>query len=276
MDEKKLRLLVKAALEEDVGSGDVTTETTIPKNVRAKGKITVNENCVVCGLDVAAEVFRQLGGVNFQKLVKDGDSVKVGRAIAEASGSARSLLTGERTALNFLQRLSGIATKTKGMVERAGSGKVKVLDTRKTTPGLRMFEKYAVRCGGGNNHRAGLYDGVLIKDNHIGLVGIRQAVEKSRTLGKNIEVEAKTIAEVGEAIESGADIVMLDNMDIPGMKEAIRTIRASGRKILIEVSGGVSEDNIRAIARLGVDWISVGALTHSVRSVDIGMDVERI
>jgi nicotinate-nucleotide pyrophosphorylase (carboxylating) len=276
MDAKKLCSIVKAALEEDVGTGDVTTEAVIPKGMTAKARMVANEDCVVCGLDAASEVFRQLGGVSFRKLVSDGDCVKAGQALGEATGNARSLLTGERTALNFLQRLSGIATRTSGMVKKAGSSKVRILDTRKTTPGLRMLEKYAVRCGGGENHRAGLYDGILIKDNHIGLVGIRRAVEGAKPVGKKIEVEAKTLDEVKEAVSAGADIVMLDNMDISQMKEAVRVIRSLDKGILIEVSGGVNEGNIGAIAKLSVDWISIGALTHSVKSVDIGMDLEKM
>lgn len=272
MDAKKIRLIVAAEIEEDVGSGDITTESAIPKGMKARASIKANEDCVVCGLDVACEVFRQLGHMDFSKAAKDGDRVKAGQVIAHVSGDARSILTGERTALNFLQRLSGIATRTSNMVWKVEKTGALVLDTRKTTPGLRMLEKYAVACGGGKNHRFGLYDGILIKDNHIRLIGIRDAVSRCRAAGKKVEVEAATIAEVGEALDAGADIIMLDNMTLAQMKESVEVI---GKNAMIEVSGGVSEENIAEIAKLGVGWISVGALTHSVKSVDIGMDVEK-
>jgi nicotinate-nucleotide pyrophosphorylase (carboxylating) len=271
MDEK-LRLLVGAALKEDVGTGDITTESAIPKGMKARARIKANEDCVVCGLEVAGEVFRQLDGVKFTKAAKDGDHVKSGHVIAEIFGNAKSILTGERTALNFLQRLSGIATRTDRLVRKVSGTRSEVLDTRKTTPGLRALEKYAVACGGGKNHRFGLYDGVLIKDNHIKLVGISDAVMRARSLKKKVEVEVASMEEVREALDAGADMIMLDNMSLGDMKDAVRII---GKKAMIEVSGGINEDNISAIAALGVDWISVGALTHSVKSVDIGMDVER-
>jgi nicotinate-nucleotide pyrophosphorylase (carboxylating) len=272
MDAKKLRLLVAGAISEDVGTGDITTRNAIPSGMKAKGNIKAKEGCVVCGLGVAGEVFRQIGSVEFLSVAKDGDCVKAGQVIARVSGDARSILAAERTALNFLQRLSGIATMTSRMVGKAGKTGALVLDTRKTTPGLRMLEKYAVVCGGGKNHRFGLYDGVLIKDNHIRLVGISEAVRRCRAEKKKVEVETATIAEVSEALDAGADIIMLDNMNHPLMKKAVGMI---GKRALVEVSGGVSEKNIAWIAKLGVGWISVGALTHSVRSVDIGMDIEK-
>jgi nicotinate-nucleotide pyrophosphorylase (carboxylating) len=204
--------------------------------------------------------------------VKDCDAVKANHVLAEVSGNARSLLSAERTALNFLQRLSGIATTTRKFLEKTRDYDVKLLDTRKTTPGLRLLEKYAVRCGGGENHRMGLYDAFLIKDNHIKLAGLENSVAEAKKTGKRIEVEVASIEEAKSAVKAGADIIMLDNLSFGDLKKAVKLI---AKKAVVEVSGGVTVENIGKIAALGVDWISVGRLTHSVPSVEISMDVLR-
>lgn len=265
--------IVRNALEEDIKSGDITTESVVSEGIKVISSVIVKEPCVVCGLNAAEEVFRQLdNSIVFRYVKKDGDSAAAGDVIAVVEGEARPILTGERTALNFLQRLSGIATKTRRMVDIVEGTKTNILDTRKTTPGLRVLEKYAVRCGGGKNHRMGLYDQVLIKDNHITMHGIVNAVKLARKTGKRIEVEAKNIDQVKEALDAGADIIMLDNMPLDEMRKAVKSI---GSKAVIEVSGGVDEKKLRHLAGLGVDWISLGSLTHSVKSVDISMEMKR-
>ncbi|MBN3033139.1 MAG: carboxylating nicotinate-nucleotide diphosphorylase [Candidatus Saganbacteria bacterium] len=270
--------LVKLALAEDVGHGDITTRAVVDKEARAKAVVTVKEDGVIAGLGIAAEVFRHLDRrVRFSPRVRDGAAVKKGKVIAVVSGPARAILTGERTALNFLQHLSGIATLTEQFVSRvAGRGsRVKILDTRKTAPGLRVPEKYAVRCGGGVNHRLGLYDAILIKDNHIKLArGIQKAVQRARDegKGKKIEVEAKTVGQVKEVIAAGADRVLLDNMSRKTMKEAVKLCKKAGVKT--EASGGVDLSNVAAIARTGVDFISIGALTHSAPALDINLKIK--
>lgn len=262
--------IVRAALEEDVGRGDITTNAVIPSGMKAGAVIRAGEDMVVCGLDVAENVFRSLDrNVVFRKLVKDGQKVRKGAALAEVKGNAGALLTGERTALNFLQRLSGIATLTRRFAGKVGKG-VRLLDTRKTTPGMRSLEKYAVVCGGGQNHRFGLYDAVLIKDNHIRLAGLENAVARAKMTGKKVEVEVVSVDEAKRAADAGADIIMLDNMPLGEIRKALEVIR---KRAVVEVSGGVNEKNIRKIAGLGVDWISVGALTHSFRSVNINMEI---
>lgn len=271
LDIEKARQLVRLALEEDIGSGDITTETVIPADRSVKAEIRAKQECVICGLPVAELVFRSLDeDVDFKENAKDGDHVKPGQVLALVSGNARALLTGERTALNFMQRLSGIATKTRHLVDAVKGDGVSVLDTRKTTPGMRMLEKYAVRCGGGKNHRSGLYDAILIKDNHIKLAGLEPAVRKAKETGKRVEVEVNSVEEARQAVRAGADIIMLDNMGMDDMRHAIEEI---DRKATIEVSGGINGGNIAEIAKLGVDWISVGKLTHSVQAVEIGMDI---
>jgi nicotinate-nucleotide pyrophosphorylase (carboxylating) len=271
--EEKIRRIIKLALEEDIGSGDITTETVIPADMPAKAEIVARQDCVVCGIEVAELVFKMLDGcIEFKKLVKDCDAVKANHVLAEVSGNARSLLSAERTALNFLQRLSGIATTTRKFLEKTRDYDVKLLDTRKTTPGLRLLEKYAVRCGGGENHRMGLYDAFLIKDNHIKLAGLENSVAEAKKTGKRIEVEVASIEEAKSAVKAGADIIMLDNLSFGDLKKAVKLI---AKKAVVEVSGGVTVENIGKIAALGVDWISVGRLTHSVPSVEISMDVLR-
>jgi len=269
MDKNTTRRIVRTALEEDIGPGDITTDAVIGADTSAVAELRAKEDCVICGLDMAEAVFLVLDDkMKFRRMAKDGDTVKSGQVLAEITGNARALLTGERTALNFLQRLSGIATKTHELSEKIKKHGVKLLDTRKTTPGLRELEKYAVKTGGGQNHRFGLFDGVLIKDNHIRLAGISKAVKDAKGTGKKVEVEAGTLEDVKEAVEAGADIIMLDNMSLEEMRDAVKLI---GKKAVIEVSGSVDEGNIEEIAKLDVDWISMGKLTHSVKAVDIGM-----
>jgi nicotinate-nucleotide pyrophosphorylase (carboxylating) len=267
--------IIETALAEDIGSGDITTMAVVDRNAEGGAEIIAKEDMVVAGALIAEAVFKTIDAkIEFKAFVKDGDGVKKGKTIAAVSGRLSAIFMGERVALNFLQRLSGIATLTSQFVNNIKGLKVKILDTRKTTPGLRILEKYAVRMGGGFNHRFGLCDGVLIKDNHIAAVGsIAEAVCKAREKApKNmlIEVEVKNLNEVKEAIIAGADVIMLDNMKPSLMKQAVKII---GKAALIEASGGVNLKNIRAIAKTGVDFISVGALTHSARAVDISLEV---
>ena len=267
--------IIETALREDIGAGDITTTATVDKKAEGSAEIIVKEGLIVAGILIAEAVFKTVdAGIAFKAFVKDGESVKKGKTIARISGRLSSLLAGERVALNFLQRLSGIATLTSYFVAKVKGCRAKILDTRKTTPGLRILEKYAVRMGGGFNHRFGLCDGILIKDNHIAAVGsITEAVLRAReNIPHNmlIEVEAKNLDEVRGAILAGADVIMLDNMKPAVMKQAVKII---GKKALIEASGGVNLQNVMVIAKTGVDFISVGALTHSARAVDISMEV---
>lgn len=270
--------LVKLALAEDVGPGDITTRAVIDKNRKAKAEAKAKESGVICGQSIAAEVFRHLDPrVKYSARVKDGTFVKKGKVIAVVSGPARAILTGERVALNFLQHLSGIATLTRKFVDRARSTehRTQILDTRKTIPGLRVLEKYAVKVGGGVNHRMGLYDAILIKDNHIKLAGgIELAVERVKeqgTRGKKTEAEAKTLNEVQRAIAVGVNSILLDNMDIKTLRTAVKLCKKANVKT--EASGGVNLDNVRAIAKTGVDSISIGALTHSAKALDISLKI---
>jgi nicotinate-nucleotide pyrophosphorylase (carboxylating) len=265
--------IIRNALQEDIGLGDVTTLATIESGTVSRAELVAKEDFVLSGIDVAGRVFSMLDSqVAFEKIREDGFAVQRGEVLAWLKGDARVLLQGERVALNLLQRMSGISTLTAAFVrEIEGSGAV-VVDTRKTTPGLRSLEKYAVRMGGGRNHRSSLHDGVLIKENHVAAAGgIAKAVARARQRVPHtlrIEVETRNLAEVEEALEAGADIVMLDNMDLEGLREAVQLI--DGRA-LVEASGGVTLERVRAIAETGVDLISVGALTHSSRAVDISM-----
>ena len=270
-----IQSIIETALAEDIGSGDITTMATVDKNAEGNAEIIAKENLVVAGILIAEAVFKTVDEkIIFKAFVKDGDEVKNGKAIAWVSGRLSSILTGERIALNFLQRLSGIATLTRQFVNKTKGFKAKILDTRKTTPGLRILEKYAVRMGGGFNHRFGLCDGFLIKDNHIAAVGsIAEAVFKARENSPHnmlIEVEVKNLKEVREAVIAGADIILLDNMKPAVMRKAVNII---GKAALVEASGGVNLTNVRVIAKTGVDFISAGALTHSARAVDISMEV---
>jgi nicotinate-nucleotide pyrophosphorylase (carboxylating) len=267
---------VRRALEEDVGTGDITTEATIPAARRARGVFLVKTECTLAGLDVAFEAFRQLDpSVQLRAMVRDGSQCAAGAEVGEVVGRARALLTAERTALNFLQRLSGIATRTQQFVKAAG-GRITILDTRKTTPTLRALEKYAVAIGGGTNHRPGLYDAFLIKDNHVRIAGgVRAAVAQARASrpGAPVEIEAQTLEEVDEALDAGADIILADNMTLDEIRETVRRNRGRAK---IEVSGGVSLDRIAELATTGADFVSAGALTHSAPAVDISFEIEAI
>jgi nicotinate-nucleotide pyrophosphorylase (carboxylating) len=267
------RRLIRQALAEDIGEGDVTTSATIPPDSESRAELVAKASFVVAGLPFAAEVFRALDrGVSFEPLVEEGRKVSRSTVLARLSGRTASLLKGERVALNILQRLSGIATLSAKFAARVEGLRCRVLDTRKTTPGMRFMEKYAVRAGGCSNHRMGLYDGILIKDNHIRAAGgIKRAVglaRKAARRGMEVEVEAATLAEVGEALEAGADIIMLDNMTLEEMRRAVRVVKGRAR---LEASGNVTLRSVREIAETGVDYVSVGALTHSAPAADISM-----
>lgn len=270
-----LEELIKNALAEDIGHGDITTNSLISDDEIMTGTFIAKADGVIAGLDVAKAVFAYLQpDIEFIPGKKDGDNIQKGEVIATVKGRARTLLTGERLALNFMQRLSGIATKTRKMVELIKYQKAEIVDTRKTTPGLRVLEKYAVRMGGARNHRFGLYDGVMIKDNHIAAVGgIQKAVSAVRSKVPHtikIEVEVENLEQLNEALEAQVDIIMLDNMDIETMKQAVAI--ASG-KVLLEASGGINEETIVEVAKTGVDFISIGALTHSAPALDISFKI---
>ena len=261
---------VERWLAEDVGEGDLTSLTVVDEDATCSARILAKEAGVLCGLPVAADVFDRLGAT-LEPLAADGDSVQPG-PVAQVDGPAWSVLAGERLALNVLGRLSGIATLTRRYVDAVeGTGAV-ILDTRKTTPGLRALEKHAVACGGGRNHRLGLYDGILIKDNHLRLAGsLGAAVERAKTAGVPVEVECDTLDQVHNALAAQADSILLDNMSSAELREAVEL---AGGRVRLEASGGVTLETVRAIAETGVDFISVGALTHSARSLDVSMEVE--
>ena len=276
-DPNDYRDIVRRALDEDLGGArDVTTDATVPAIARARGLFIANAGCVVAGLDVAFECFRALdSGVKAVVHTGDGARCRAGDVIAEVAGSARTLLVGERTALNFLQRLSGIATLAAQFVDAAG-GRITVLDTRKTTPTLRALEKYAVRAGGATNHRFGLFDAVLIKDNHIALAGgVGAAVAKARAAHRDltIEIEADTLEQVDQALAAGADTILVDNMSTPEICSAVS--RVAGRA-KIEISGGVTLERLPELATTGADYVSAGALTHSAPAVDISFEITPI
>ncbi len=270
--------IIKKALEEDLGNGDITTEATIPNDKSATGEFLVKGDGVITGLTVAAEVFKQVDKeVKFELLFTDGDQAKKGDIVARVSGKARSLLVAERTALNFLQRMSGIATATRECVDAIAHTKAKILDTRKTAPGLRLLDKMAVRIGGGENHRMGLFDMFLVKENHIAVAGsIAKAVaaclayKKANNLDAKIEVETENLDQVEEAVASGVDWVMFDNFNVSEMKKAVELVHG---RVKTEASGGMHVQNVKDIAETGVDYISVGALTHSVKALDISFDI---
>jgi nicotinate-nucleotide pyrophosphorylase (carboxylating) len=275
-DRTTLDDVIRRALAEDVGSGDVTTRAMIRPEARGRGVLLAKAPIVVAGLDIARAVFAQVAGTDeivFTALVHDGDQVPEGTLLASIEGPASALLTAERTALNLLQRLSGIATATRAYVD-AAAGRITVLDTRKTTPSLRALEKYAVRIGGGSNHRFGLFDLILIKDNHIRLAGgIAQALAMARASspGLPVEVEAQTVADASEAADAGADIILLDNMTTPEIRQAVAIVAGRAKT---EVSGGVTLERIPELATTGANFVSVGALTHSVLAADISLDIE--
>ena len=264
--------ILKSAIKEDLSFEDITTESIINENKRAKVDLIAKEDGIIAGLEVFKRVFLLIGDVDAKFYIKDGDKVHKDEKIGEVFGNVKTLLTAERVALNFLQRMSGIATLTRQFVDELKSTKTKLLDTRKTTPNLRIFEKYAVRVGGGFNHRFGLNDGILIKDNHINAAGgIKNAIALAKNNApfvRKIEVEVESIEQLNEALEAKADIIMLDNMDIKTLKEAVKLI---DNRAEVEASGNVTLDNIREIAKTGVDFISTGAVTHSFKVLDISM-----
>jgi len=267
--------LIINALKEDVGTGDITTNTTIPAAASVAGRFIAKEDGIICGLGVCERVFKILDeNIKFTALKKDGDFVVEGESVANIAGSARNVLTGERTAINLLQRMSGVATMTSRAVAQVAGTNAKIADTRKTTPGLRALEKYAVKTGGGTNHRFNLADGILIKDNHIAAAGgIKNAVERARANAPHtlkIEVECETMRDVEEALSAGADIIMLDNMDAENMKRAVDYI---GGRAVTEASGNMGDRDLCEVADTGIDIISIGALTHSVRSLDISLKI---
>ncbi len=275
LDLAEVEKIIDLALEEDVGKGDLTTELLFTENIACNAEIRCKESGVLAGLLIASEVFRKLdSSVEFSDFKSDGDTIAPGDVIMNITGSQKHILTGERLALNILQRLSGIATTTSTYVKAVEGHNVKIIDTRKTVPGMRVLSKYAVRVGGGYNHRIGLSDGILIKDNHIKLAGgIKQAVEKIRqNLGSDLKIEVETsrLDQVEQSLKAGADIIMLDNMPDDLMKEAVCMI---GGKALVEASGGITLERVRKVAELGVDLISVGALTHSAQALDISLDM---
>ena len=301
-DRHRIEEVIERALAEDLGQGDVTTEALIPVHQPGVGLIVIKEEGILAGIGLAKQVFRRIDPqLKVELLLEDGARVKPGSKAARVTGSLASILKGERVALNFLQRLSGIASETSRYVESVRGLPVRIMDTRKTTPGLRSLEKYAVRVGGGRNHRMNLGEGILIKDNHLAALrkqglsikeivararqnappslpeslpsSLRGAKRRSNLQARQIQVEVEvgTVQEALEAVEAGADIVMLDNMDIENMREAVKSIQG---RALVEASGGITLDNVRAVAETGVDFISIGALTHSVRALDISLEFE--
>lgn len=275
---QSLETLLDLAFAEDIGIGDITTEATVPPTQMGVGTLFAKSEGIVAGLPVAERVFAKLDAtLAFRALVKDGDAVAVGTSIAEVQGSTKTILMGERIALNFLQRLSGVATLASQFVKAVADYDVKVVDTRKTTPGWRALQKYAVRVGGGHNHRFGLYDGILIKDNHIvGAGGIRNAVQRAREAAPHtakIEVEVETVEQVNEALDARVDILLLDNMSLDIMQQVVNLV---GNHAVTEASGGITLEHVRAVASTGVDIISVGALTHSAMPMDISLNLTLI
>ncbi len=269
-----LKETIRLAILEDIGLGDITSLLTIPDSKKAKANIIGKEDFILAGIPLVKEVFAAIDpDIKIKIFFKEGSYIRKGDIIAEIKGTAKGILAGERIALNILQHISGITTITRSYAEKVKGLPVKIADTRKTTPGLRFMEKYGVRIGGGANHRFGLYDGILIKDNHIKIAGgVKKAVmlaKKAHHLLK-IEVEVKNLDEFKEALDAGADVIMLDNMSVADMKRAVKI--AKGR-VLLEASGNVNLDNIRSIAETGVDIISIGAITHSARAVDISMKI---
>lgn len=280
LSDAEIRAAVKTALAEDLGSGDVTSLATLPATTTFSVVMRTREPMTVAGLTFAETAFRSLSTrVRIKRLARDGQPLKAGEALLKISGPARALLSAERVALNFVQRLSGVASLTARFVAEVKGTQAQILDTRKTTPGWRRFEKYAVKCGGGRNHRLGLFDMVLIKDNHLAALrtakpnAVAAAVQRARTKFPKlkVEVEADTLAQVKQAVEAGADIILLDNMSNAELRQAVKLVAGRAKT---EASGGVNLKTVRGIAQTGVDFISVGAITHSVRAVDIGLDFE--
>jgi nicotinate-nucleotide pyrophosphorylase (carboxylating) len=273
----KERILIKRALDEDIGRGDITTKHLNISNKKAEAIIMAKENCILCGIDIAKEVFNILGNSKFKKIHSDGEKIKKSKIVAKVLAPAKVILTGERTALNFLMHLSGISTITRKIVDISSKFGIKIYDTRKTLPGLRTFEKYAVEIGGGNNHRMGLYDGILIKENHIEFCrkiynknAIPKALEfiKSAFLKKKITIEVKNFNEFKQALSHGADIIMLDNWK---KKNILKTLEYKDKNCEIEISGNISIENIHDYLIPGIDRISIGMITHSVKAVDFSL-----
>jgi len=282
MSSNKLQIeeIIDRALGEDLGKGDVTTDALISGDRQGTGLIVAKKEGILGGIKIAKQVFHRVDPeLNVEVLLEDGTRVKPGSKVAKVSGSIASILKAERVALNFLQRLSGIASETSCYVEAVKGLPVRIMDTRKTTPGLRSLEKHAVKAGGGENHRMSLGDGILIKDNHLAALrrqglNIKEIIAKARQNAPQrlpVEVEVGTVLEASEAAEAGVDIVMLDNMNLEDMRKAVKSIRG---RALIEASGGITLDNVRAVAETGVDFISIGALTHSARALDISLELE--
>lgn len=285
LDMEKVRALVRLALKEDIGKGDITSKLTVPKPAQALALIMAKEDAVIAGLPVAKLVYEMVDpALVFDGLLQDGSRVEYGDILVKIQGSARSILAGERVALNFLQHLSGVATLTAKYVEQVQGTSAKILDTRKTLPGFRVLDKYAVRMGGGTNHRMGLYDMVLIKSNHAELAGgIGNAIRKiKRSNGKGTKVvaEVRNLNEATEALFASPDRLLLDNMSLDKIRDVVALVETSNRarevKTDLEVSGGINLDNVRAIAQTGVNFVSVGALTHSARAVDISLTLREI
>lgn len=269
-----LREIVRASLMEDIRGSDITTEAIVPEDMKGRAVLVIKEDCVVSGLDAFIAVFEELGGVDIELSVNDGDKIPANTEAAYIKGNLRTILTGERTALNFLMHLCGIATLTRHFVEAVAGSGVRITDTRKTVPLLRMLEKKAVRDGGGYNHRFSLSDGVLIKDNHIAIAGsVGKAVEMARRNAHHllrIEVEIERLYQIEEALDAGADVIMLDNMELEDIRRAIEIIKG---RAPVEVSGGVTLENIREIAKYKPDFISIGRLTHSAKAIDMSLEV---
>lgn len=281
LDKKKIRSIVKLALEEDIGEGDITTENIIPPTLKIKARIIAEEKCIICGLPVAKEVFKMLDRrISWRAKVSDGDVVKPKKVVVEIFGSARAILAGERVALNFLQHLSGIATYTNKFVKLA-NGKFDIYDTRKTHPGLRYLEKYAVLCGGGKNHRLQLDDMVLVKDNHIKIcelynLPIEEILYRMRQrldYTTDVEIECCNLREVKLALKIKPDIIMLDNMSFTQLKKAIKMIRKNLPKTKIEISGKLDEQRVKKLRRLNIDFVSLGRITHSARDISFSLEV---
>lgn len=281
LTKETIQAAVRLALAEDVGTGDLTS-ALLPATHCARAKIVAREPLTLAGVDVAIETLHAVDpAIIIKSNQNDGDSIGIGSCVIEAEGPTHSLLTAERVALNFLQHLSGIATLTTSFVKAINGTRTRILDTRKTTPGLRALEKYAVTCGGGTNHRSGLYDQILIKDNHIAALAthsadaITEAIHLARTIapGKTIEIEVDNLEQLDKALAAGADIILLDNMSPAEIREAVRL---TGGRALLEASGGINLTTIRAYAETGVDFISVGALTHSARAVDLSMELDAL
>ena len=273
---ENIKPIIELALKEDVGKGDITSKYTIPKDKNTEAEIIAKEDGIICGLDIVRLVYNMIdSSLSFKKKVKEGEKIRVGQKVLSVKGNARSILTGERTALNFLSSLSGTATTARRYVDKIRKYDSKILDTRKTIPGFRLLQKYAVSVGGAKNHRMGLYDMVLIKDNHIeASSGIKNAVSAVKgKIPKNIKIEVETenLKQVEEALEAGVDWIMLDNMPVEDMKKAVKLIDSRAK---VEASGGITLDNIEEAAKTGVDYISIGALTHSFNKIDFSMEIK--